>query len=543
MKKTTEQYKKEVFDLVGNEYIVIGEYKNNKTKIRFKHVKCGLEYEVRAGSFLSNGNRCPHCSQRKTDSVFRKEVFDLVGNEYIFLDNYITNNKKISVKHTTCGHIYKVRPVHFLRGNRCPHCSRSAKTLAEYKQNVFDLVGDEYSVLGNYITNKTKILMKHESCGTKFETLPTNFLSLGNRCPHCFGNVLLTTEQFKNSVHDLAPDYEVLGEYINSETKILMKHLTCGHEYEVRPDDFKQGRRCPHCSLSGTSQQEQEVFRFIQSVYPGEIKRNYKNKLEIDIFIPDLNIGIEYDGLYWHSDEYLDKNYHIDKTKFFAEKGIRIIHIFEDEWLFKREIVESKLKHILGISSGEKIYARKCTIREISAPVKNKFLNENHIQGEDKSNVKLGLFYNDELVSVMTFGNVRVSLGKKQNSNQKELIRFASTKDKIVVGGFGKLLAHYKKNYDWELITTYADVRWSVENNVYKKTGFEQKELSKPNYWYFGNDKIRRHRFGFNKQRLKKLFPDIYSDSLTEHQIMDKTSYRRIYDCGNYVYEMRNEDE
>jgi Zn ribbon nucleic-acid-binding protein len=546
IKKTTEQFKLDVLAAVGSEYTVLDEYINNKTKIMIRHEKCGREYSVRPDTLISSKSKCKLCSLRKSDEQFKTEVLDLVGDEYIFHDKYETNEKKLNVTHMTCGHKYSVSPVRFIMGQRCPVCSRalSKKSQPKYEADVKALVGDEYLVIGNYINNKEKILMKHNFCGKTFETLPTNFLFLGNRCPDCFGNNKKTTEQFSIEVSKLenGTDYLVSGEYINDKTKIAMTHKTCGHTYNVRPGDFIRGRRCPNCSLAGTSFQEKEIADYIKFIYPGDVIQGYRDAtgLEIDIYIPDKKIGIEYNGLYWHSDLYKKKDYHLKKTKHFSDLGIRIIHIFEDEWIQKRKIVESKLSHIIGMNFNEKIYARKCSIKEIDPALKDNFLNKNHIQGSDRSSIKLGMFFNEELISVMTFGTERVSLGNKGKSSY-ELIRFASAIDKLVIGGFSKILTYFKKNYEWNTVKTYADLRWSWEDSVYKKSGFELIHSSKPNYWYFSNDKIRKHRYAFNKQKIKEKFPDIYNKNLTEFQIMDQTDFLRIYDCGNLVYEMKKE--
>ena len=130
---------------------------------------------------------------------------------------------------------------------------------------------------------------------------------------------------------------------------------------------------------------------------------------EIDIFISLFKIGIECDGLYWHSEKFKDNSYHLNKTKECFEKGIRLIHIFEDEWIYKRPILESMLKNLFNLTNN-KIYARKCEIKDVKNTSKKNFLDENHIQGKCQSSANLGLYYNDELVSLMTFGKPRINI-------------------------------------------------------------------------------------------------------------------------------------
>ena len=148
-----------------------------------------------------------------------------------------------------------------------------------------------------------------------------------------------------------------------------------------------------------------------------------------------------------------DKNYHLNKTIECEKVGYRLIHIFEHEWVNKQKIIKAKLKSLFGVEQ-TRIYARKCIIKEISTDIKNEFLNTYHIQGEDKSKVKLGLFYEEKLVAVMTFGKPRFN-----KNYEYELIRYATSKH--VIGGAGKLLKYFERNYKPKSIITYSDRRFS----------------------------------------------------------------------------------
>ena len=188
-RKTDAEFKKEVFDLVGDEYTFLDSYVNNSTKIRVKHNKCGQVYEVKPSNFFS-GKRCPKCfgTPKKTDAQFKKEVFDLVGSEYVFLDQYVNNHTKLRVKHNKCDTIYEVAPHAFFQGTRCPYCSANfnfKKNDAEFKKQVYDLVGNEYTFLDTYVNNKTKLMVKHNRCGNTYEVRPTDFLDHQTRCPYC----------------------------------------------------------------------------------------------------------------------------------------------------------------------------------------------------------------------------------------------------------------------------------------------------------------------------------------------------------------------
>lgn len=186
-RKTNDEFKKEVYDLVGGEYVFMEPYINSHTKIKVKHNKCRRVYEVQPNAFL-HGSRCPYCvyeSFRKTNNKFKQEIYDLVGDEYTFLDSYVNNRTKIRIKHNKCGNVYKVTPGNFIHGNRCPYCSITGrKTDAEFKQEVFALVGDDYTFLDAYVNSCTKLRVKHNKCGHIYKVEPNSFIH-GSRCPYC----------------------------------------------------------------------------------------------------------------------------------------------------------------------------------------------------------------------------------------------------------------------------------------------------------------------------------------------------------------------
>jgi predicted Zn-ribbon and HTH transcriptional regulator len=231
-KKTTEQYKQEVYDLVRDEYTVLGEYNGAHKKILMKHNSCEHEWEVDANSFL-RGTRCPKCfgNIKKTHEQFCKEIYDLVGDEYEICSNYINTNTPIKMLHNVCGNYINIEPTNFLSSSRCIYCAGvKQKNTNQFKEEIYELEGDNYLLLSEYINNKTKVLIKHniDNCGYEYHVTPSNFLT-GNRCPKCRG-YYRTTDEFKEIVKELEGNkYEVLTEYINVNHPITMKHITCGH--------------------------------------------------------------------------------------------------------------------------------------------------------------------------------------------------------------------------------------------------------------------------------------------------------------------------
>ena len=316
--------------------------------------------------------------------------------------------------------------------------------------------------------------------------------------------------------------------------RYLLKSNTTGDDFVITKTIF--GRRNNNNLIDLTLYplhqplQQKEIVKFIKTIYDGEIIENDRTILggkHLDIFLPELNIGIEYDGLYWHSEIFKEKNYHINKTKLCKDNNIFLIHIFEDEWLYKKDIVKSILKNKLNTITN-RIYARKCVIKEINSFNCEKFLNENHIQGSCASKIKIGLYYNDELVSIMTFGNERICMGKKSINDSYEMIRFCNKLDTNIIGGASKLFNYFIKTYNPKNIISYSNNRW-FDGSLYKNLGLNYILESKPNYWYIIGNK-RKHRFNFRKN---KLIDEGFNPSLTEHEIMLSRKIFRIYDCGN----------
>jgi hypothetical protein len=289
-------------------------------------------------------------------------------------------------------------------------------------------------------------------------------------------------------------------------------------------------------SQKGTSKPEQEMMDWLSGLIPNLKKdRTVLNGSEIDIYSEEYKIGIEYDGVYWHNYEIVGNNKMFLKRKVAYSKGVKLLNIFETEWLNKKEIVKSLICSKFGIVN-EKIFARKCEIREIDSRTCIDFLEDNHLQGRDNSKYKYGLFYNDDLVSVMTFGKRRIS-----KSNEMELIRFCNKKYTTVIGGARKLFKHFIKTENPDKIISYANARIS-NGELYHKMGFTLKHHSDPNYWYYKpeaphNIKLK-HRSGYQKHRLSGIL-ERFDSSKTEWENMRDHGYKKIYDCGNLVFEYK----
>ncbi len=315
---------------------------------------------------------------------------------------------------------------------------------------------------------------------------------------------------------------------------LTLKCNNCDNTFSFTKQYFQKSKykteMCTYCfpRQITKSQGESELFEFVKSLETQAIQsyRNHYHDKEIDIFVPNKNIGFEYNGLYWHSESVLisnnkDSKSDYEKYKHFLEKGIRIYQIFEDEWKHKQEIVKSRIKNILGFSSN-KIYARNCVVKLIDSKTSSDFINKFHIMGNGRSNVRLGLYYQDNLVSVMTFSKNNLS----RKIKDWEINRFVSLNDTVVIGGASKLFKHFVKLENPKSVVSYADNRWS-NGNLYKTLGFKKHSDGTPNYWYFlPNNNFRIHRFNLRKHS---------SDDqlLTEYENRLNQGYLRIWDCGS----------
>lgn len=307
--------------------------------------------------------------------------------------------------------------------------------------------------------------------------------------------------------------------YINSNDIYLLSDYFCKTE------------------MSCTSYSEKELVDFVKSIYSDEIMENTKRIIppkELDIYIPKMKLAIEYDGLHWHDENHIDKNYHLTKTNMCNEKGIDLIHVFEDDWLERKEIVKSMIASRLGVYK-EKIFARKCQIKEIEKDQAKIFFDENHLQGFAYGDLYLGLMFNDELIQCICINK------KGWHDGNVELTRMVTKLNTQVIGGFSKLMKHISDYIEYKSITSYVYKAW-FNGKGYIESGFKIVKENNPSYSYVVNGK-RIHKSHFRKDKIKKMFErgelKFYDSNKTEHENMIENKIYRIYDCGTMkvIYE------
>lgn len=336
-------------------------------------------------------------------------------------------------------------------------------------------------------------------------------------------------------------NYKFLGFAKGTSTYLKFYCEKCKSDFDILTYQFyyrvnSKISICTKCfPISENSSVSQiELYDFIKENYHGDIQLNTKKIIspyEIDIYLPELNIGFEFNGVWWHGDKFKNENYHQKKIKISENNGVRLFMIWEDDWQIKRDICKSFILNKIG-KTKNRIFARKCLIKEIDYLESKKFLDENHLQGDCKSSIRIGLYYNNELVSLMTFSKLRLPLQRlEKNRNKKnhfELTRFCNRIDTNVIGGASKIIKYFIDKIKPKQIETYSDNLIS-SGHLYEKMGFEFVHKSNPGYWYVING-IRQHRFNWRKQKLVKMGYDI---NKSEEEIMNELGYWRIYNAGN----------
>lgn len=308
---------------------------------------------------------------------------------------------------------------------------------------------------------------------------------------------------------------------VASRPKILFECIHCGDQFEHR-FDYANLPRCKKCypsDINYKSNQELELLEFCKTLDIETISGDRKSiyPYEIDIFFPEHNIGIEYCGLYWHSELSGKKswNYHYKKWHQAKQTGIDLYTIYSDEWLHKKDIVKNLIASKIKKPT-DTIFARKCIIKPVSRPVAMNFLNENHLQGSPNIlPINVGLYYNNNLEAVMCF--------KRIKNQEYELSRFASKS--TIIGGASKLLKYFENHYDWNSITSFSNNRYS-NGNLYCILGFHQSGVVPPMQEYVFDHDSRIHKLAI-KKHIKHI-----DEQLTEWQKAQSIGADRIWDCG-----------
>ncbi|MBR1455049.1 MAG: hypothetical protein IJ593_10485 [Lachnospiraceae bacterium] len=269
----------------------------------------------------------------------------------------------------------------------------------------------------------------------------------------------------------------------------------------------------------------------LNNIFPGAIRscRTILDGKEIDLYYPDVNIGLEFNGNYWHSELKKDKFYHQQKSLEALKVGTRIIHVFEYEWrdLALRKKILAYINTQLFLDSNRVIHGRDCKIDLIDENTAKEFANEYHIQNHARADVYIGCFYKDKLVGLMSFGRPRFT-----DKYQYEMIRLCWKSNIVAVGGAQKLFKYFIDNYNPQSIISYCDIS-KFSGTIYTNLGFKYKGLSEPSYKWVKDDKVLTRFQTMKKDLVAK---GLGTEDETEEDIMHNLGFLKVYDCGNAVF-------
>lgn len=553
------------------------EYTNCDTKVCIICPEHG-EFWQRPMAHL-RGDGCPKCGLKTSPeeinankAIFITRAKEKYGDKYDYSNmNYINSITPIEII-CPIHNSFMQTPHDHLYNNGCPKCSEEEKIkkqilkeeniekrrlkneqIREDKEKEFIKKASEihnnkydYSKV-KYISSNKKVCIICPEHGEFWQD--PNSHAHGHGCPICARiqnaeNRSFNTEQFienARKVHGDKYDYSKVN-YINNSTKVCIICPKHGEFYQTPAMHYNEHQGCPLCGTL-SSADETEIYNFIKNNCDHEIvlrSHDIVKRKEIDILDKTLKIGIEFDGLRWHSELFKkNKNYHLNKTLECNQTGYKLIHIFEDEFVYHKEIVLNKIEHLLQFSSKnkKKIMGRKCLVKEINYNTAETFLNKFHIQGFVRGTVHLGCYFNDLLVGVMSFTK------EIKNSNKWELTRFATNFNYICSGIGGKLFKYFVKNYNPDEVKSFADRRWTINenDNLYTKIGFIFDSYVEPSYSYTDSNtsfRKRYHKFNFRKNILHKKYG--LPLSMTEHEMAIHLGFYRIYDCGLIKYIWKN---
>lgn len=499
---------------------------------------------------------CPYCCYRKPLAGFNdiKTTDPEVASEWL----YSKRGKKITeiTKHSSeicgwkcrkCGHEWETSSRRrIIEKIGCSNCAWSIKAkvatceksfAAKYPEflQYWDYEKNAISPESIYPNNTDDIFWKCQ-LGHSFTRSPKSILKYHKQalCPYCGNREVLPGY---NDIATTHPEWLQEWDYDRNENCPEQYHQNngekvwwrCknGHSYKTSCCTRHQNNSgCPECHHN-TSKGEEEVASFIGEKYSGRILRGDRtaiSPLELDIYLPEIDVAIEYNGVFWHSDaNKADKDVHFNKYKACLDNGISLIQIWEDDWCLKQKIVKNMLLHKIGASSEKRIFARNTTVKEIPASIAKLFLEKYHIQGFCRGSAYLGAFNKaEQLVAVSVW---------TRDKDSFRLDRYATSQS--VVGGFGKMLKYIQKNcniFNVSSVYTFSNNEVS-DGGLYRNLGFEVERIIPPDYSYLcGNRRV--HKFNFRKKRFQVDKSLKYEEGLSESQLAALNSIYRVWDSG-----------
>ena len=507
-------------------------------------------------------NKDKNMGKKLTTEQVKQKCLEVRGDYYNYDKiDYVNSETNIIIICPKHGE-FSVRYHDFLKGVNCPIC---AKKIASEKISVARKKNPPKS---NITTEEfiNKIKTYHPDLNIQFDKTEyvnnhtTVILTVDGKDYNCYPKVLWNgglprelsfknrgikkaQNRWKNIDEELKNIHDNKYEYLQEEIDLIksgkidrnfVMHIKCKKHgiFEQTFFDHRCGHGCKKCALENrpiinVSKPEQEILNFIKTFYNGEVITNDRKVLEgkeLDLYFPKENLAIEYDGLFWHNN--IDNSYKFEECR---KKGIRLIRITEPEWEKEKYKIKYFLQSTFGVFE-KRIFARKCEIKEINNEVYKSFCNENHLQGCSFASVKIGLFFEGQLIQIISFGKPRFN--KKIDW---ELIRECSKLGYSIIGGKEKLEKYFERKYNPKNILSYCE-KDKFSGKSYYRNGFKLINESKPGYtYYYGKDYIPLSRIAFQKYKLKNKLKK-FDEKLTEWENMLNNGYKRLFDYGNYIF-------
>ena len=486
-----------------------------------------------------------------TTDIFIKRAKEIHGDIYDYsLVKYTNAKTRIEIICKEHGKFTQI-PYNHLSGKGCKECGfiengrNRSITFEKFLEKARNIHGDKYDYSKSKVENyKTKIEIICKKHGSFFQT-PNNHLR-GKGCRECGmmstlnhiqENCSSNTEDFIQKSKELHGDtynYSKV-DYINNHTQVKIICKIHG-EFLQLPHNHLVGKGCRECGIQkaghflGTSKLEEDFVNFIKTFYSGEVITSVRDKIppmELDIFLPEFNLGIEINGSYWHSEKFKDKNYYLRKYNLCKEKGIRLISIWEWEILESRIKIENFIKNL--IIEKIKLQARKLHIKEVDIKSQREFLKNNHLQGYVSCSLALGLYLKDELIQLMT---LRV---KSKKDKLFEIGRLATKTGFTVVGGSKRLFKHLLSLVDFETIISYNNMD-KFTGDTYESLGMTYESVSIPYGWIRNAEYLPRYA-----TQKSKLIRQGFDKNLSESEIMRGEGFEKIYFTGVSKFVLKKE--
>lgn len=554
MSDLKQKFIEKALSVHGNKYDYSKvDYINSRTKVCIICPEHGEFWQTPNNHLHFEG--CDICSKNKQrekrankNDDFKRLSILKHGDKYDYSKvEYINNKTKVCIichEKDSCGQehgeFWQNPKAHYLRGDGCPKCNLKVVDVDDFTTQAKQVHGNKYDYSKVVVNGGEKICIVCPEHGEFWQSIKHHLN--GHGCPEC-GKKIVSQKNGKN-LSDFIEKFNMLhqNKYDYSESIYCGNHekikIICPihGEFFQTVHDHADGHGCPKCGKH-LSYGEDEIYNFLTQFYEQKnILRNDRKVLggkEVDILIASEKVGIEYNGVEWHSEKYgKGKYYHLNKTLLCKEKGIRLLHIFEDDFLEKKEIIFEKLKNILKLNNDKEVIGgRKCNITTINYHDAKTFLNKFHIQGCAHSTLYYAAKYNKEIVAVMTF--------KKINNNNWELNRFATDFKYRLPGVAMKIFNYFLKENSVATVKSFLDKTWMHnEDNLYIKLGFKKDGETPPDYMYVVGRK-RYHKFNFRKHILHKKYG--LPLTMTESEMCEKIGANKIYNCGLIRYIWKND--